>query len=65
MSGHMIQRVRIGGRGQNERELLMPELRQEVRDVRQGPDGLLYLVTRQDMKRTPKSGMVLRIEPID
>jgi len=65
MSGHMIQRVRIGGRGQNERELLLPELRQEIRDVRQGPDGLLYLVTRQDMKRTPKSGMVLRIEPVD
>ena len=65
MSGHMIQRVRIGGRGQNERELMLADMRQEVRDIRQGPDGLIYLVTRQDTKRTPKSGMVLRIEPVN
>ena len=65
MSGRMIQRVRIGGRGQNERELLLNALRQEVRDIRQGPDGLIYLVTRQDAEKTAKSGMVLRIEPAD
>jgi aldose sugar dehydrogenase len=65
MSGHMIQRVRIGGRGQNERELMLTELRQQVRDIRQAPDGLIYLVTRQDANQTPKSGMVLRLEPID
>jgi glucose/arabinose dehydrogenase len=65
MSGRMIQRVRIGGRGQNERELILNAMRQEVRDIRQGPDGLLYLVTRQDAEHTPKSGMVLRIEPVD
>jgi glucose/arabinose dehydrogenase len=63
MSGKMIQRVRIGGRGQNERELMLNHLRQEVRDIRQGPDGLIYLVTRQSADRTPKSGTVLRIEP--
>jgi glucose/arabinose dehydrogenase len=65
MSGKMLQRVRIGGRGQNERELMLNSLRQEIRDVRQGPDGLIYLVTRQAADRTPKSGMVLRIEPVD
>ena len=65
MSGRMIQRVRIGGRGQNERELLLNAMRQEVRDIRQGPDGLIYLVTRQDAEKTAKSGMVLRIEPAD
>ena len=65
MSGRMIQRVRIGGRGQNERELILNAMRQEIRDIRQGPDGLLYLVTRQDAEHTPKSGMVLRIEPVD
>jgi glucose/arabinose dehydrogenase len=65
MSGRMIQRVRIGGRGQNERELMLNALRQEIRDIRQGPDGLIYLVTRQDADRTPKSGMVLRIEPVN
>jgi aldose sugar dehydrogenase len=65
MSGHMIQRVRIGGRGQNERELMLGELRQEVRDIRQGPDGLIYLVTRQNVEHTAKSGMVLRLEPVE
>jgi len=65
MSGRMIQRVRLAGRGQNERELMLTELRQQIRDIRQGPDGLIYLVTRQDANQTPKSGMVLRIEPVD
>jgi aldose sugar dehydrogenase len=64
MSGHMIQRVRLQGRGQNERELMLNSMRQEVRDIRQGPDGLIYLVTRQDSEHTEKSGMVLRIEPV-
>jgi glucose/arabinose dehydrogenase len=33
------------------------ELRQRIRDVRQGPDGLLYLVTDEN------PGALLRIEP--
>ena len=65
ISGRMIQRVRIGGRGQNERELILNAMRQEIRDIRQGPDGLIYLVTRQDAEHTLKSGMVLRIEPAE
>jgi glucose/arabinose dehydrogenase len=39
------------------RESLLTELRQRVRDIRQGPDGLLYLLTDE------KEGAVLRIEP--
>ncbi|HEX4277664.1 MAG TPA: PQQ-dependent sugar dehydrogenase [Bryobacteraceae bacterium] len=39
------------------RESLLTELRQRIRDVRQGPDGLLYVLTDQ------KDGAVLRIEP--
>ena len=39
------------------RESLLVELRQRIRDVKQGPDGLLYVVT--DMEE----GAVLRIEP--
>jgi glucose/arabinose dehydrogenase len=39
------------------RETLLVELRQRIRDVRQGPDGLLYVVTDQ------AEGAVLRIEP--
>jgi glucose/arabinose dehydrogenase len=58
-----VGRVRLAVRGQNEREPMLMEMRQQVRDIRQGPDGLIYLVTRQDANQTPKSGMVLRIEP--
>ena len=39
------------------RESLLVELRQRIRDIRQGPDGLLYLTTDQ------REGAVLRIEP--
>jgi aldose sugar dehydrogenase len=39
------------------REALLRELGQRIRDVRQGPDGLLYVLTDE------KEGAVLRIEP--
>ncbi|MBV9400996.1 MAG: PQQ-dependent sugar dehydrogenase [Bryobacterales bacterium] len=39
------------------RESLLTDFRQRIRDVRQGPDGLLYLLTDE------KEGAVLRIEP--
>ena len=39
------------------RESLLVELRQRIRDVRQGPDGLLYVLT------DAKPGALLRIEP--
>jgi glucose/arabinose dehydrogenase len=44
---------------------MLTELRQQVRDIKQGTDGLLYVVTRQDANQTAKSGMVLRIEPAE
>jgi len=39
------------------REILFADLRHRIRDVREGPDGLLYLLTDSD------EGAVLRIEP--
>ena len=39
------------------RETLLTDLRQRIRDVRQGPDGFLYVVTDE------QEGAVLRIEP--
>ena len=39
------------------RERLMGDLHQRIRDVRQGPDGLLYAITDED------DGALLRIEP--
>lgn len=41
------------------REPMLRDLHQRIRDVRQGPDGLLYLVTGEDQ------GALLRIEPAD
>jgi glucose/arabinose dehydrogenase len=39
------------------RETLLSDLHQRIRDVRQGPDGLLYVVTDED------DGALLRIGP--
>jgi glucose/arabinose dehydrogenase len=39
------------------RESLLTELHQRIRDVRQGPDGLLYVLTEEE------NGALLRIEP--
>jgi glucose/arabinose dehydrogenase len=39
------------------RESLLVDLRQRIRDVRQGPDGFIYVLTGED------DGALLRIEP--
>jgi glucose/arabinose dehydrogenase len=41
------------------RESLLRDLHQRIRDVRQGPDGLLYALTEED------DAALLRIEPAD
>jgi glucose/arabinose dehydrogenase len=38
-------------------ERLLRELRERIRDVRQGPDGYIYLLTDSE------KGRILRIEP--
>ena len=40
------------------RELILTELKQRIREVREGPDGLLYLLTGED------DGALLLIEPV-
>jgi glucose/arabinose dehydrogenase len=58
-TGH-LERILFNEKMQElRRETLLRELRQRIRDVRQGPDGLLYLLTDE------KEGAVLRIEPAD
>ncbi len=64
-----IQRGRVPGTGAIERvvfndklwelrrETILQDLHQRVRDVRQGPDGLIYVLTEED------NGAVLRLEP--
>jgi glucose/arabinose dehydrogenase len=39
------------------RETFLAELKQRMRDIRQGPDGLIYLLTEEE------NGVVLKIEP--
>jgi glucose/arabinose dehydrogenase len=41
------------------REMFLQELKQRMRDIRQGPDGLIYLLTEE------VDGAVLKLEPAD
>jgi aldose sugar dehydrogenase len=57
LAGQVLQRVAFTPRGPVGRESLLADLRQRIRDVRQGPDGLLYVATDAN------PGAILRIEP--
>ena len=52
-----VWRVGLNEKGLAGRELLLGSLRQRIRDVRQGPDGFLYLVVDAN------PGGILRVEP--
>lgn len=56
-SGH-VERIVFNDKWEElRRESLLGELKQRMRDVRQGPDGLLYVLTAEE------DGALLRIEP--
>ncbi len=55
-TGH-LQRIVFSNKGDLRREPLLADLKQRIRDVRQGPDDLLYVLTDED------DGALLRIEP--
>jgi glucose/arabinose dehydrogenase len=55
-TGH-LERIVFNDKGEQRRESLITDLRQRIRDVRQGPDGLLYLLTDEEQ------GALLRIDP--
>lgn len=55
-TGH-LERIVFNDKGEQRRESLLTDLKQRIRDVRQGPDGLLYVLTDEDQ------GALLRIEP--
>lgn len=58
-TGH-IQRLTFDEAGHSiNREPILTQLRQRIRDVRPGPDGLIYVLTDQN------PGVLLRIEPAD
>jgi glucose/arabinose dehydrogenase len=61
MARHRLVRLRLDGRRVVEEETLVPNMGR-VRDVRQGPDGYIYLVTdNREGKPTP----ILRLEPVE
>jgi glucose/arabinose dehydrogenase len=56
-SGHLERVVFNEGGQELRRESLLTDLKQRIRDVREGPDGLLYVLTEAD------EAALLRIEP--
>ena len=58
-TGH-VERIVFNRRGDElRREWLLGDLKQRIRDVRQGPDGLLYVLTEEE------EAVVMRIEPVE
>jgi glucose/arabinose dehydrogenase len=58
-SARRLERLVFNAKGLPIRdEALLGELKQRIRDVRQGPDGLLYVLTDEE------AGALLRIEPV-
>lgn len=58
MAGTQLHRVVFSDGGPQGRESMLTDLRLRVRDVRQGPDGLLYLAIDAN-----PGGAILRVEP--
>ena len=53
-----IQRIEFNDKWEElRRETMLMDLKQRIRDIRQGPDGLLYVLTAEDQ------GTLFRIEP--
>jgi glucose/arabinose dehydrogenase len=58
-SGQLVRIVFNENWDELRRESLLRDLHQRIRDVRQGPDGLLYVLTDED------EAALLRIEPVE
>lgn len=64
LNGLQLQRVAFNQPSQAEqREPLLTPLGVRIRDVRQGPDGFIYVATELRVGGTAPDGTVLRIEP--
>ena len=59
LKNRMLVRMELDGDTVVHQERLLGSLRQRVRDVRQGPDGLLYVLTDET------DGQLLRLEPLE
>ena len=56
-TGH-IERIEFNTSGEQKREWLLEDLHQRFRDVQQGSDGLIYVLTEE------VDGALLVIEPV-
>jgi len=59
LSGELLVRLEVAGGKVAVEERMLEDLEERIRDVRQGPDGLIYLLTDHP------EGMLLRLEPAD
>ena len=57
LSGQLLVRLELDDGAVTVEERMLEDLEERIRDVRQGPDGLLYLLTDHP------DGMLLRLEP--
>jgi glucose/arabinose dehydrogenase len=59
MRGTVLQRIVLNAKGLPvTRESMLTDLKQRIRDIRQGPDGLIYLLTDET------HGAILKLEPL-
>jgi len=66
LNGKQLQRISFNQPVQAERrESLLTQLNVRIRDVRQGPDGYLYVATELQMRGDDPDGTILRIEPAE
>ncbi len=57
LAGRMLVRLSLDGTAVKSEERLLPNLSERIRDVRQGPDGALWLLTDSS------AGRILRVSP--
>jgi glucose/arabinose dehydrogenase len=57
LAGKMLVRLSLKGNAVTGEERLLQNLNERIRDVRQGPDGALWLLTDSS------SGRILRVSP--
>jgi glucose/arabinose dehydrogenase len=59
LKGQMLVRLVLDGEKIVEEERMLQDLKERIRDVRQGPDGFIYLLTDSS------SGRILKLEPVN
>jgi glucose/arabinose dehydrogenase len=58
LRGSMLVRLTLNGNAVTSEERLLQNLNERIRDVRQGPDGALWLLTDSS------AGRILRVAPV-